>query len=93
MAHCPAENPPKHVAPAFVAGIDSVGQEEAHRPGVVRQHPVGATVLGAPVVRAADQLAHPIDQGQEDVGVEVVVLALHDRGDALETRTRYPPTA
>jgi hypothetical protein len=76
----------QHVPAPFVARVDAVGQEEAHRAGVVGQHPVGGAVLGVAVVRFADQAAHPLDQRQEEVSVEIVVLALHDRRDPLEPR-------
>ena len=35
------DDPPEHVAPSLVAGIDSVRDQEGHGPGVVGQHAQG----------------------------------------------------
>ena len=88
MAHRAAEDPAQDVAPPLVARVDAVRQQEAHRPGVVGEHAIGRAVLRVAIVRHADQLTDAIDQRLEDVGMEVVVLALHHRCDPLESRAR-----
>ena len=88
MPHRPPQNTSQHVAAAFVAGIHPVGKEEGDGPGMICEHPVRGSLIGAPVIGAADQLTNAIDQRQEHVGVKIVVLALHDGGDSLQPRTR-----
>ncbi len=80
------ENPAEHVAPAFVAGVHPVRQEKGHGASVIGQHAEGGPLsLEGPRIGPLYQLGHPVQQRLEQIGVEVVVLALHHGGDPLES--------
>ena len=59
VANGAAQNAAQHVAPALVARIDAVGQQEAHRPRVVRQHAVGRAVVRVAIVRRGPPARRP----------------------------------
>ena len=82
VAHGAAHDPAQHVAAALVRGQDAVGDQERGRAQVVGDHPV--VDAARPVGVAVGGVGRRLDQRPHQVGVEVVVLALQDRTDALE---------
>ena len=82
MAHGAAHDPAQHIAAALVRGQDAVGDQERRRAQVVGDHPVvdAAGTVGS----AVGDVGRGLDQRPHQVGVEVVVLALQHRADALE---------
>src|SRR6266545_4124416 len=78
------QQPPQHVAAALVGGQHAVGDQEAGRAGVLGDHPqrqVGAFV--APVDAAGGRL-RPLQDRRQQVGLEDVVDALEQEGEALQ---------
>ena len=81
-----AEHPAQDVAAAFVRRLHAVGDQERGRAAVLGDHlerDVVALVRSVPL--AGQRLDH-LEERTERVGLEVVVLALQQRGDALEAR-------
>ena len=84
VAHRAAQQAAQHVAAALVAREDAVGDQEGHRARVVGDDAQrGRRLLVGAVVGAGDLLGERHEVAQ-DVGLEVRVHALQDRGDALE---------
>ena len=83
VAHAAAHDPAQHVAAALVGRHDAIGDQERGGAQVVGDHLVRglARTLG---LGAGERLGGA-DQGPEQVDVVVVVVALEDGGDALET--------
>ncbi len=81
----PSQDPAEDVAAPLVRRQDVVGDEKDDRPRVIGDDLV-AEPLGLEVVRVvAEQLAHPLMDRREQVGVEVGRDLLEDAGEALET--------
>ena len=87
MAHRAAQDPPQHVAAAFVRGRGAVGDRDREAAHVVGEHAVGDVGLvlevggvGLRAARGADRL----EDRREDLGVVVAALALDDRDEPLE---------
>ncbi len=86
VTHRPPEDPPHHVPPALVARVDPIAEQKGHRAGVIRQHPVrGAGTLHGPGIGPADQRPDLVEQGEKQVGMEIVVGPLEHRGNPFET--------
>ena len=84
VAHRATEDPTQDVAAALVRWQHVVGDEEDHGPRVVGDDLV-AEPLGLEVRRVVtEQLAHPVVDRREQVGVEVGRDLLEDAGQALE---------
>ena len=84
MARGPPEQPAQHVAAAVVAGQHAVGDETAHRTGVVgddAERDVRVVVLA---VGLAGQLLGARDDVAEEIHVVVGKDPPHHRGNALE---------
>ena len=87
----PAQDPPQHVSPLLVRGEDAVGEQERHRPGVIRQDAEGDAVLpvfGRPRIREPESVLRRFDDREEEVRVVVRPHALQQRRDPLESRPR-----
>jgi hypothetical protein len=85
MPHRPAQDAPQHVASPLVGRVHAVGEEEGDRARVIGQDAERRTGLPA-IVGLPDDRFGPRDERQKEVGVEVRLLALHDRGDPLQPR-------
>ena len=88
MAHAPAKDAPQHVPAPLVGRKHAVGQQERHGAGVVGQHPVRHALGRILLVRTPREFGHPVQQGQEQVGVVVGSDPLEHRGQALQARAR-----
>ncbi len=81
--HRPAQDPPQHVAPAFVGREDAVADQKRAGAGMVRDHAEGEAG-GACLVTPPRQALRLADVRREEVGVEVRRHALEHGGDALQ---------
>jgi hypothetical protein len=84
VAHGPPHDPPQHVAAPLVGRGHPVGDQEGGRARVVRDDPHRDVGLLVPPVGLAAQRLDPRDQGPEQIGVVVRLLALQHRGHPLE---------
>ena len=82
VAHGAAHDPAQHVAAALVRRQHAVGDQERDAAQMVGDHPVADAERAVRVL--AGRLGAGQDQRAEYVGVVVVVLALQDRGKALQ---------
>ena len=85
VTHGPAHDPAQDVAAPLVGGHHAVGDEEGGGAPVVGDDAHGDVVVRVAPGTLAGQLAHPRDERREQVGLPAGELALHDRGDALQT--------
>ena len=93
VTHGPPENPAQHVPPSIVAGIYPVGQQEAHGPGMIREHPVGSAIFRGPVVRPGQQAHRP---GQSAAGINRYGSCRPlpaSQPQSARDQHRYPPRA
>src|SRR5207249_9306554 len=75
----------QHVPPPLVGGEDAVGHEHRHGAGVVCQDAErGVLDRHVPEIRASRDRGDLREDRPEEIGVEVVVGALEDRGQTLE---------
>jgi len=84
VAHGPTHHAAEHVAPPLVGGEHPVGDEEGGGAHMVGHHPQAHVALGVASVAHARQVGGEVDQGAEQVRLEVAVDALEHRRDALE---------
>ncbi len=84
VPHGTARDAAQHVAAALVRGNHAVDDEETARADVVRDHAQRRVLQ----VAGAEQACSFADQVDKEIDVVVVRDALHDRGHALEARTR-----
>ena len=82
MAHRAAHDPAQHIAAAFVRGQHAVGDQERRGAQMVGDHAQRGLLLALRI--GAGQFGDGADQGDEQIDVVIVVLALQHRGDALE---------
>ena len=82
MAHGATHDAAEHVAAAFVARKDAVGDQERARAQVIGDHPM-RDLLRADRIDAGC-VGHRLDQRAEEVDRIIVVRSLQHRGDALE---------
>mmetsp|Transcript_26999 Transcript_26999/g.46257 ORF Transcript_26999/g.46257 Transcript_26999/m.46257 type:complete len:567 (+) Transcript_26999:1285-2985(+) len=92
VAHRAAQDTAQNIAAAFVTGHGTVGDGEGQGADVVSDHSVGhvdqSDILGtklAFVGAAVGDLSDGLEDRGEDVGVIVGLVALQNRGEALET--------
>ena len=85
MADRPAQDAAEHVAAAVVRRVHPVGEQEGHGTGMVGQDAVRRPLPShAARIGPSHQGRHALEQRHEQVGVEVVVLALQHRRDPLQ---------
>ena len=84
MAHRAAHDPAQHIAAALVRRQHAVGDQERRRPQMIGDHAQRGLLLALRI--GAGQFGDGADQGDEQVDVVIVVLALQDGGDALQPR-------
>ncbi len=82
MPHGAAHDAAQHVAAPLIGGEHTIGDEEGGAAQMVGDDAVAHPVR--PVWGLAGELGRGEDEGAQDVGVVIVVLALKDGGDALE---------
>jgi len=68
--HGAPQDAAQHVAAAVARRIHAIGQQERHRARVIGEHAVGRA-FGPALVRPAHDFDGALDQGDEEVGVEV----------------------
>jgi hypothetical protein len=83
MAHRAAHDPAQHIAAAFVRGQHAVGDQERGRAQMVGDDAQRCLLLAVRV--GAGQLGDGADQGDEQIDLVIVVLALQHRRDTLQT--------
>ena len=84
VAHGTPQDPAQDVAPALVRGQDVVSDEERDGPRVIGDDLVAEALLLEVVRVVAQQLAHPLVDGREEVRVVVGGHLLEDAGQPLE---------
>ena len=77
------EDAAEDIAATVVGRVDAVGHQEGDRARVVGEDAIGSAT-GAAVVWLPDQRFDSLEEGEEEVGVEVRVLALQHCRDPLE---------
>ena len=85
MAHRPAHDPAKDIAPALIGRKNAVGDQESRGSKVIGDHPMARLALAGR--RGAGQLRRSGDQGGERIGIVIVVDTLEDRGNPLEAHS------
>ena len=80
-----ADDPAQDVAPALVARHHPVADQKCGSTGVLDHHPHGVVGLGFGSVGLAGQLADPVDDGNEQVGLVDVVLTLENDHRPFQT--------
>src|SRR5688500_12199578 len=85
MAYRAADDPPQHVAPTLVRGIDAVGDEEGGGADVVGKYAERYPRLALGLVRASDPRRDRVEDRREEIALVVGIPALDDRGDPLES--------
>ena len=84
MAHRAPHDPAQHIAAAFVRRQHAVGDQERRRAQMIGDHAQRGLLLALRI--GAGQFGDGADQGDEQVDVVIVVLALQHGGDALQAR-------
>ncbi len=79
-----AHHTPQHVAALFVGGHDAVGDHERHAARVVGEDPQRAVGVVLLAVASSRELLAEVEQRLELVGLEHGLLALEDRGHAVQ---------
>ncbi len=85
VAHASPHDPAQHIASALVRWQHAVGNQEGRAAQMVGNHTVVDSVRSVRVGAAG--LGAGQDQRTENIDVVVVVLALHDGGEALQPQT------
>ena len=67
VADSPADDPPQHIAPPFVARHDTVPNQERRRPGVFSHYPQGVVRIPVNPVSLAAEPHRLVDDGAEQV--------------------------
>ena len=83
VAHGPAQDSAKYVAPALVRGQDAVGDHERHRARMIGEDPQTRVLLLRGTVPHAGELLGLGHRRTQDVGLEVRAHALQDRCQSL----------
>ncbi len=85
MAHGAADDPAQHIAAPLVARQDAVTDEETAGANMVRQHPEAGVRRCIHAIVLVAKARGGVDERTEEVGVVIVVHALQDGGQALQT--------
>ena len=85
MAQSPPENPAQNVAPPLVARDNAIGQQEGHRPQMIRDHSKIDIGIRAATVLDSRQLGRGLQNGSKQIGVIVGVDPLEHRRHPLQT--------
>jgi len=80
----PTDEPPQDVAPALIGRQHAVGQQKGHRAAVVGDDAKGRVVLVVDLVGHAGQIGGRLDDGLEQIDVEIGMHALDHGGDTLQ---------
>ncbi len=78
-----AQNSAQYVTSSFVRGENTIREKDRHCTTVVRDDAEGRSLF-ALAIAVPDGFLDRFDQRHEQIRVEVVRFALHDRGDSLE---------
>jgi len=81
-----AQDHAQHIAAALIARQDAVADEEGHGAAVVGDGAIAEQMLPAVRVALAEELLDAIHDRAKRIRVVIVVLALHDTGQPLQSR-------
>ena len=89
----PPEQPAQQIATALIGGVDAFRDGERQGPRMIGYHVDAHPLLITDREAGGQYRLEPFDQRREEIGMKIILGALHDRGEPLEPEPRIDSRA